>query len=93
MSLPKESLVINKGENLITPYIRSCYKTSAFCDLVLIASGNEKISCHKLVMCSLSQRLLRFCTDSGEIDDSTSIFLPQFSYQELRHFVDIITKR
>lgn len=90
MSLPNGNCTFNKGGSLIAPYITSCYKSSTFCDLVLIPCGNVAIMCHKLVLCSLSQRLLSICSGTGDTEDSTYVLLPQFTHQEVRSVVDMI---
>lgn len=90
MSAPTGNCTFNNGGGLIAPYITWCYKSSTFCDLVLIASGNQRIQCHKLVMCSLSQRLLSVCSDAQDMEDTTFIHLPQFTHQEVKSVVDMI---
>ena len=80
--------IFNKRGSVIAAYIRSCYKSSMYCDLVLITSGNEKISCHKLVLCSLSQRLLSTCSGTQDSEDTTYVLLPQFTHQEVKSVVD-----
>ena len=90
MSVSNGNCTFNNGGDLIAPYITWCYKSSTFCDLVLIASGNKRVPCHKLVMCSLSQRLLSICSGAEDMEDTIYIHLPQFTHQELKSVVDRI---
>ena len=90
MLSPNGNCTFNNGGGLIAPYISICYKSVTFCDLVLIACGNERVPCHKLVMCSLSQRLLSLCSSAQEMEDTTYIHLPQFTHQEVKSVVDRI---
>ena len=90
MLSPNGNCTFNNGGGLIAPYISICYKSVTFCDLVLIACGNERVPCHKLVMCSLSQRLLSLCSSAREMEDTTYIHLPQFTHQEVESVVDRI---
>ena len=81
---------LKSGGKLIAPYITWCYKSSTFCDLVLIASGDQKVKCHKIVMCSISQRLFSICSAAQDPEDTIFIHLPQFTHQELKCVVDRI---
>ena len=88
--VPHHSCTFKSGGDLIAPYITWCYKSSTFCDLVLIGSGDQKVQCHKMVMCSLSQRLHSLCSAVQDTEDTIFIHLPQFTHQEVKCVVDRI---
>ena len=83
-------LIKDKPAVQLAEYILYCYKMSKFCDLNLVASGRENISCHKLVLCSLSTRLRSICLASEDAGDITYIHLPEFTHKEVRDVVDKI---
>ena len=74
----------------IVSYIDSCYNGSLFCDLIVICADNRSVSCHKLVMCSLSKKLLSICTDEDQSGDLTYLHLPDFSHKEVKDTLDMI---
>ena len=74
----------------IVSYIDSCYNGSLFCDLIVICADNRSVSCHKLVMCSLSKKLLSICTDEDQSGDLTYLHLPDFSHKEVKDALDMI---
>ena len=49
-----------KTSAFIAPYVVSCYDESRFCDLLLVCEGNRTVPCHRIVLCSLSERLRRY---------------------------------
>ena len=75
---------------LIAQYINLCYNDSLFCDLIVICAENRTVSCHKLVMCSLSKKLLSICTDEDQSGNLTYIHLPDFSHMEVKDTLDVI---
>ena len=75
---------------LIAPYINSCYGESLYCDLYLVCAQNRVIPCHKLVLCSLSKKLLSICRDEDQAGDKTYIHLPDVSHSEVKETVDEI---
>ena len=74
----------------IAPYISSCYNGSLFCDLVVICAENKSVSCHKIVLCSLSKKLLSICTDDDQVGNLTYLHLQDFSYKDVKDTIDMI---
>ena len=77
-----------KAAAIIGPYIISCYEESHHCDLILISSDNKFIRCHKIVLCSLSARLLSICTRDSDATDTAIVHLPDFTHEEVRATID-----
>ena len=72
----------------VAPYIVACYDDYLFCDLVFICAGNQSVSCHKLVLCSLSKKLLEICKDGEEAGETSYIHLPDFSLEDVKRTLD-----
>ena len=87
--MQKIDLKVRKGKQLVE-YIQDCYKMSRFCDLIIVASGRKSVHCHKMILCSLSRRLHSICSAEEDDGDITYIHLPEFTYMEVRDFVDKI---
>ena len=75
---------------VIAPYIISCYSESLYCDLVLVCAKNRVVSCHKLVLCSLSNKLLSMCRDGDQSGEITYLHLPDFTHKAVKETVDEI---
>ena len=78
------------SSTFISPYIRSCYNDSLFCDLIVICEENKSVSCHKIVLCSLSKKLLSICTDDDQVGSLTYLHLQDFSYKDVKETIDMI---
>ena len=79
---------IIKPSTFIAPYIVACYDDSLFCDLKFICAGNRSVTCHKMVLCSLSKKLLEICEEGEEAGETSYIQLPDFSHEDVRATVD-----
>lgn len=77
-----------KAAAILGPYIITCYAESHHCDLILISSDNKFIRCHKIVLCSLSARLLSICTRDSDATDTAIVHLPDFTHEEVRTTMD-----
>ena len=74
----------------IAPYITSCYGESRYCELFLVCAQNRVVSCHQLVLCSLSKKMLSICRDIDQEGEVTYIHLQDFSYEDVKDTVDMI---
>ena len=74
----------------IAPYVTSCYNDSLFSDLILVCEENKVVSCHKVVLCSLSEKLLSICNDFDQVGDIVYVHLPDFSHKEVKETLDEI---
>ena len=74
----------------IAPYVTSCYNDSLFCDLIIVCEENKVVSCHKVVLCSLSKKLLSICNDFDQAGDIAYVHLPDFSHKEVKETLDEI---
>ena len=77
-----------KAAATIGPYIASCYEESHHCDLLLISSDNKFTRCHKIVLCSVSSRLLSICARESDATDTAIVHLPDFAHGEIKATVD-----
>ena len=87
--MPVSNITTIRGDKaktaaILGPYIISCYELSHHCDLILISSDNKLVRCHKLVLCSLSGRLLNICSESNDATDPAIVHLPDFNHEEIR---------
>ena len=74
----------------IAPYIKSCYNDSLFCDLIVVCAEDKCVSCHKIVLCSLSEKLLSLCKDEDQVGNLTYLHLQDFSHKDVKDTVDMI---
>ena len=75
---------------LIASHIGSCYKFSKMCDLVIVTGDDKAVFCHKLVLCSLSKTLLDMCVGDDAGNETTCIYLPDFSYEAVKSLIGAI---
>ena len=74
----------------IAPFVTSCYNDSLFCDLIIVCEENKVVSCHKVVLCSLSKKLLSICNDFDQAGDIVYVHLPDFSHKEVKETLNEI---
>lgn len=73
--------------------IKYFYENCLFCDVKLVAGNADhnfnSVPCHSLVIVSAIPRLLHIFESAFEnVEDICRIYLPEFSYHELKIFVD-----
>ena len=94
MSSYENGAVIACGDKtsvaLLASHIGSCYKLSKICDLVIVTGDDKAVFCHKLVLCSLSRTLLDICLGEDAGNETTCIYLPDFSYEAVKSLIDTI---
>ena len=94
MSSYSNGAVISCGDKtsvaLLASHIGSCYKLSKICDLVIVTGDDKAVFCHKLVLCSLSRTLLDICVGEESGNETTCVYLPDFSYEAVKALVDKI---
>ena len=94
MSSYRNGAVISCGDKtsvaLLASHIGSCYKLSKICDLVIVTGDDKAVFCHKLVLCSLSRTLLDICVGEESGNETTCVYLPDFSYEAVKALVDKI---
>ena len=94
MSSYKNGAVIKCGDKktvaLLASHIGLCYKLSRICDLVIVTGDDKAVFCHKLVLCSLSRTLLDICVEEDAGNETTCIYLPDFSFEAVKSLVDTI---
>ena len=94
MSSYRKGAVISCGDKtsvaLLASHIGSCYKLSKICDLVIVTGDDKAVFCHKLVLCSLSRTLLDICVGEESGNETTCVYLPDFSYEAVKALVDKI---
>ena len=79
--------------------IKEFYDTNLFCDLKMVSGnidvGFNSVACHSLVLVSSIPGLKQICQtaiESNTDDDFARIYLPEFSFQELKGFIDDVYK-
>ncbi len=72
--------------------IKAFYDGDLFCDLVFICKGGLSVTCHQLVLASLSKKLATLLKAANETMEESlnTVHLPDLSYKEVQECVDFL---
>ncbi len=72
--------------------IKAFYDGDLFCDLVFICKGGLSVTCHQLVLASLSKKLATMLKAANETMEESfnTVHLPDLSYKEVQECVDFL---
>lgn len=77
----------NSQLDLVWSEVKTFYKLKQFCDLIITCNDDQVISCHRLVLASVSNKfrtLLQISVDQ----EQSEIILPDYSSNDIQPFID-----